>query len=112
MGMMDQLGKLDTNQNTTWADVYNRTGLTNLHNLSLSGSTDAARYFLSANVYDEKHMIIGNTTKRYDVRSNVSGNVGKRLILNSTMSASYTKDDMFNLKYLFSIQSINQSLWT
>lgn len=96
MGMMDQLGKLDTNQNTNWADVYNRTGLTTLHNVSLSGSTDAARYFLAANVYDEKHMIIGNTTKRYDVRSNVSGNVGKRLIINSTMSASYTKDDMFN----------------
>lgn len=96
MGMVDQLGKIDTTQDTRWADVYNRTGFTNLHSLGLSGSTDAVHYFLSANIYDEKQTIIGNSTKRYDVRSNVSGNVGKRLVLNSTLAASYSKDDMFN----------------
>ncbi|MNL13972.1 TonB-dependent Receptor Plug Domain protein [compost metagenome] len=77
MGMMDQLGKLDTNQNTTWADVYNRTGLTNLHNFQCERKC--------RKTIDSKFNHVGFLHQRRYVQS---------------------------WKCLFSIQSINQSLWT
>lgn len=96
MGLLDQLGKLDPTVDTKWDDLYFRTGYTNLHNVNLSGSTSAVNYFLSGSMYDEKHIVIGNKTKRYGVRSNINGNLGKRLSIQSSLSAAYSKNELFN----------------
>ncbi|MEJ5056303.1 SusC/RagA family TonB-linked outer membrane protein [Sphingobacterium sp. MYb382] len=96
MGLVDKLGKLDTTVNTQWGDLYFQRGQNLMHTLNLSGSTTAVNYFLSANMYDDRSIVIGNTTKRYAVRSNINGNIGKHITVQSGLYAAFSKNKLFN----------------
>lgn len=96
MGMTSQLGKLDLTQNTDWRDVYFRTGSTQIHNLSLSGSSDRTNYFISGNFYNEKLPVIANDTKRYSFRTNVNTAFSKRFTLETSIGTSYNTNSFFN----------------
>lgn len=96
MGMLAELGKLDTTVNTDWDEVYFRTGYSDFHNVNLSGGTSAVNYMISANMYNEKPLAIGNNIKRYAVRSNLGGNIGKHLSIESGIYAAFSKNKMFN----------------
>ncbi|MBD1428878.1 SusC/RagA family TonB-linked outer membrane protein [Sphingobacterium litopenaei] len=96
MGMLDGLGNIDTTVNTYWPDHYFRNGFNTMHSLSISGSTDNISYYLSGNVYDDKLITIGNTTKRYSMNSNLRANVSKRMTVFGGINGSYNLNDLFN----------------
>ena len=96
MGMLDQLGKIDTSVNTYWPDYYFRTGQTSMHNIDVSGSSADVSYFMGAGIYDEKLITIGNNTKRYSFRTNLSANISKKLSVQGGLNVSYNSNDMFN----------------
>ena len=96
MGMLDNLGNIDTTVNTFWPDYYFRNGYTNLHNVNISGASDRVSYFFSGNIYNEKLPTIGNTTNRYSLRSNIDMSVTKSLNVFGNLTASYNKNDIFN----------------
>lgn len=65
------------NNNTNWADVFQRQGRFQAHDLSLSGGTDRTRFFLSGSYYDEQGIGERSDLTRYTLRSNIDHSTDK-----------------------------------
>jgi TonB-dependent starch-binding outer membrane protein SusC len=76
--------------NTDWFDEITRTGTYNQHNLSLSGASENAKYFLSLSNYDEKSILQGTDYNRSTVRTNNEFKFLKRITISQNLSATFT----------------------
>ncbi|WP_199535575.1 TonB-dependent receptor [Rhodohalobacter sp. SW132] len=54
-----------------WLDTVTRRGLVTEHNISLSGGTENARYFVSGGYLDQKGIIEGYQYNRFNLRANL-----------------------------------------
>ena len=83
--------KLDSlrNINYDWADVFQRQGSFQSHDINFSGGTAASRYFLSGGYYDEDGIGIRSDLTRYTVRANFDTKSDK-LTFSFNNSAGYT----------------------
>ncbi len=81
-----------TNQpyNTDWFKEITRTGLYNQHNISVSGSSENAKYFLSLGNYDEQSILKGTDYNRTTVRTNNEFKISKRITLAQNLSIAFT----------------------
>lgn len=75
--------------NTDWFDAITRTGTYNQHNLSLSGASDNAKYFLSLSNYDEKSILNGSDFNRATVRTNNEFKITKGIVVSQTFSVAF-----------------------
>ncbi|MBV8328255.1 SusC/RagA family TonB-linked outer membrane protein [Chryseobacterium sp.] len=93
---LSSLGKglLNPNQpyNTNWFKEITRTGVYNQHNVSISGSSDAVKYFLSFSNYDEQSILKGTNYNRTTVRSNNEYRITKGIRLSQNLSVTFTND--------------------
>ncbi len=55
-------------EGTDWQDAMFRTGTVQSHQLSFSGGKDKTNYYLSANYFTQKGILIGSDFKRYSTR--------------------------------------------
>ena len=87
-------GLLNPNQpyNTNWFKEITRTGVYNQHNVSISGSSEAVKYFLSFSNYDEQSILKGTNYNRTTVRSNNEYKITKGIKLAQNLSATFTND--------------------
>jgi len=76
--------------NTDWFDVITRTGTYNQHNISISGSSENAKYFLSLGNYDEKSILQGTDYNRTTVRTNNEFKITKGIVLSQNFSIAFT----------------------
>ncbi|MCW3169562.1 SusC/RagA family TonB-linked outer membrane protein [Chryseobacterium sp. 09-1422] len=76
--------------NTDWFDTVTRTGVYNQHNISISGSSDKAKYFLSLNNYDEKAILRGTDYNRATVRTNNEFKISKGITLSQNLSVAFS----------------------
>lgn len=77
---------------TDWYHEIFKSAPIQSHNLSLSGSSDAASYFFSLNYYNQKGTLIDTYDKRYTIRSNTSYNVSKHIRVGENLSYSLTEN--------------------
>jgi TonB-linked SusC/RagA family outer membrane protein len=77
--------------NTDWQSAVLRRGVTQQHNLSISGGSDATKYFFSAGFTDQESAIRSNDLKRYAFRSNIDHAISKRLRIGKSLSYTYTE---------------------
>lgn len=80
---------------TDWQDEIFRQGHTTNHNVSIQGKSDAVNYFISANYYDKKGIIIESDYKKYSFRMNLDGKF-KRFKYGVNFSPSYSVSDRVN----------------
>ncbi|MET3035769.1 SusC/RagA family TonB-linked outer membrane protein [Chryseobacterium sp. NRRL B-14859] len=87
-------GLLNPNQpyNTDWFKEITRTGVYNQHNVSISGSSDAVKYFLSLSNYDEQSILKGTNYNRTTIRTNNEYKISKGIRLSQNLSAAFTND--------------------
>ncbi|CAG4990435.1 TonB-dependent receptor P3 [Dyadobacter sp. CECT 9275] len=64
---------------TDWQDLILRKGGIQNHQLSISGGSDAVKYYVSGAYYDQKGIILNSGYKRYSVTSNIDIQAAKRL---------------------------------
>lgn len=69
-----------------WQDAVLRTGISQNHELSISGGDDKTRYLISGNFVDQQGIIINSGFKRYNARINLD----RKLYENLTASAFVT----------------------
>lgn len=62
-----------------WFDAVMQTGVIQNHNMGLSGGSENARYFVSADYLDQKGILVGYNYKRYSFRANTDFNATKYL---------------------------------
>src|SRR5690606_17098228 len=78
---------------TDWLDAVMQTGTIQNHNISLSGGSDNAKYFISADYLDNKGVLLGYNYKRYSFRTNTDFNVTKYLTVGtSAFFVSHNRD--------------------
>jgi TonB-linked SusC/RagA family outer membrane protein len=61
----------DAGKYTNWVKEATRKGTKNQHNVSFSGATDIARYFVSASINDVQGVAKNDDFKRYTLRANM-----------------------------------------
>ncbi|UZT98881.1 SusC/RagA family TonB-linked outer membrane protein [Chryseobacterium fluminis] len=85
-------GLLNPNQpyNTDWFKEITRTGIYNQHNISISGSSESVKYFLSFNNYDEQSILKGTDYNRTTVRTNNEYRIAKGIRLAQNLSLAFT----------------------
>jgi TonB-linked SusC/RagA family outer membrane protein len=77
--------------NTNWQDAVLRTGVTQQHNLSISGGSEATKYFFSAGFTDQESVVKNNDLKRYAFRANIDHSISKRVRIGTSLSYTYTE---------------------
>lgn len=64
---------------TDWLDAVTQTGVVQNHNVSLSGGSENAKYFVSGDYLNEKGVLLGYNYKRYSFRTNTDFKATKYL---------------------------------
>lgn len=64
---------------TDWLDAVMQTGVVQNHNVSLSGGSENAKYFVSGDYLDQKGVLLGYNYKRYSFRTNTDFKATKYL---------------------------------
>lgn len=62
-----------------WLDAVMQTGVIQNHNLSVSGGSENAKYYVSADYFDQKGILKGYNYKRYSFRTNTDFQVTRYL---------------------------------
>ena len=75
---------------TDWVDEIMRTGVTQNHQLSISGGTPKVRYYLSGTYLDQNGIVENSWYKRYGLRSNINSTVGKKIDVAFNLYGTYT----------------------
>ncbi|MFV0565997.1 MAG: SusC/RagA family TonB-linked outer membrane protein [Flavobacteriaceae bacterium] len=73
-----------------WQDLIFRTGEFNSYQLSASGATEKANYYISTNYTKNKGYIIGTDYALYSARANVDLNISERLKIGINIAPSYS----------------------
>jgi TonB-linked SusC/RagA family outer membrane protein len=67
----EQIAKLDASGGTDWQDEIYRSGKMQNHQLSVSGGSESARYFVSAGYMNQQGIVLNTKYTRYNLRSNL-----------------------------------------
>ena len=78
--------------NTNWADEVFRTGFTQSYELNVSGGTDATRFYISGQYFDQDAIVPGSYLTRGTVRANIEHKIKDRLKINFSSSAGVSKE--------------------
>jgi TonB-linked SusC/RagA family outer membrane protein len=80
---------------TRWYDYLYHTGLSQSHNVSVAGATDATSYFVSAGFTDQNGFIVKNSFDRKSLRFNIDHHITKAFTIG--VNASYSNSVNANL---------------
>ena len=87
---LDGLGDASTN----WEDAVTRTGVTQNHNLTFTGGTQATRFRASLNFMDQEGVALSSGFQRYQGRLNGTHSAFRdRLHLDLTLTSAHTEND-------------------
>jgi len=78
-------------EGTNWLDEIFNAAPIQSHNIGASGGTEAGRYGLSLNYFDQKGTMIYTNFKRYALRANTEFNITKRVRIGENFQVSYTE---------------------
>lgn len=82
--------------NTDWQDLILRRGFTQQHNLSISGGSDATKYFFSMGFTEQESALDVNDLRRYTFRANVDHSVSKSFRIGTSLNYSFTEINGLN----------------
>ena len=77
-------------EGTNWQNELFNTATMQKHNLSLSGGTENAKYFLSGEYFDQEGVAIGSGFKRYSTLLKVDNQLNDRLTVSTKINLSQT----------------------
>ncbi|MCM1449799.1 MAG: TonB-dependent receptor [Clostridiales bacterium] len=78
---------------TDWFDEIFRTGFTQQHNVSATGSTEKIKYFTSLGYMSQDGTIKKTSYERFNVRTNLEAKVAKNLTFTTQMAGTKTQQD-------------------
>ncbi|MGZ3873257.1 MAG: SusC/RagA family TonB-linked outer membrane protein [Mucilaginibacter sp.] len=73
---------------TDWLALVTRNGMTQQHNISVTGGTKTTKYLISGNYYDQDGIVKNSGLKRYSFRTNVDQDLSKYFKLGLNLFAS------------------------
>ncbi len=88
---------------TDWLDEISRTGISQDHNISISGGTDNTKYFISGEYLNQKGILKGYQYKRYSFRVNLDVNVTDYLTIGTNAYVAAHNKDGGRVNFLYGI---------
>ncbi|SFU47417.1 TonB-linked outer membrane protein, SusC/RagA family [Pustulibacterium marinum] len=79
---------------TNWQEELFRTGVTQNHQISLSGRKDLFSYYVSGSYLKQEGTIIGSGLKRYTFKTNVDSRLKDWLRVGANLSVGVTNEDL------------------
>ena len=76
--------------NTNWQDVVYQTAPMNNYQLSASGGSDNARFYISGNYINQEAITKGQGFKKYSLRGNLDANITDRIKVGFRIAPSYS----------------------
>lgn len=76
--------------NTNWLDAITRRGYNQSHDLSVSGGSEAIRYYVSASYFDQESHIIGTDFNRLSSRANLDITINDYITVSNNFTVSGT----------------------
>jgi TonB-linked SusC/RagA family outer membrane protein len=92
--------------NTDWQDVIFRTGLQSNYQISASGGSDAARFYISGSYFDQQGIVKGSGTQRYSLRANFDAKLSKKVRLGLSLAPTFAGLDTKPISGTFNGSSI------
>jgi len=89
----EELDNYNAGITTDWMDVATRTGVIQDHNISVSGGSENAKYFISGGYLDQKGVVEGFQYKRYTFRSNLDVNITDYLTVGTSLFVANNNKD-------------------
>nr|WP_314755082.1 TonB-dependent receptor [uncultured Prevotella sp.] len=89
--------KMNAGNNTKWIDEVTRNGLTQNYNLTIQGGAPdvrAPKYYLSADYFNDKAIVIGKDMKRYSFRLNLEQAPSRVVKWGLNTSVTYSETNM------------------
>ncbi|MES2330961.1 MAG: SusC/RagA family TonB-linked outer membrane protein [Bacteroidota bacterium] len=83
---LDSIARIDVNYN----DIFYRQGISQTHEMNMSGGTDRTRFYLSAGYFDQQGIDLASYLKRYTVRFNIDHTADKLTVQFNT-TAGYSQ---------------------
>ncbi|MBN1416925.1 MAG: SusC/RagA family TonB-linked outer membrane protein [Bacteroidales bacterium] len=80
-------------QNTNWVEEITQTAYTQQHDFSVRGGGDKAKYNLSVGYYDEGGTVIGNRSRKLNLRSSLDYDLSTKLQFKSDIMYTRYNDD-------------------
>lgn len=84
------------NVDTDWQDLIFQNGLTQTHNLSVSGGREKTGFFFSAGFSDQEGALVANKLTRFSYRANVDHAVNDFIRIGTSLSLSRTTTQGLN----------------
>ncbi len=81
-------------------DEASQTGIITDHNVSISGGTEKARYFISGDYMDQKGVLKGYNYQRYSLRTNIDADVTEYLNIGTNTSVTSHNRDGGRVNFL------------
>jgi len=80
--------------NTNWVEeVFDGSGIEQMHNLSISGGNENASFFVSGAYDREEGVMINNWFERFALRANSDYKIGKRVRIGQSLLVSRTREN-------------------
>jgi hypothetical protein len=92
---LDSLSLIDID----YANIFYREGISQSHELTLSGGSDRTKFFLSAGLFDQQGIDLGSSLKRYTIRFNLDHSTDK-FTAQFNSSIGYSKSQLAEGDYL------------
>ena len=81
-------------KNTNWADEIFRTGTTQSYELNVAGGTDATRFYLSGQYFDQDAIVPGSYLRRSTLRANLEHKIKDVVKIGFNSSAGISKEGL------------------
>ncbi|HLR37521.1 MAG TPA: SusC/RagA family TonB-linked outer membrane protein, partial [Chitinophagaceae bacterium] len=89
----NEVGKI-INGGTNWQDeIFRKDAIVQNHNLSFTGGSKKAQYFVSLNYFDQDGVVKSSSFKRYSARVNLTLQATEQLELGLNLNTTYSKND-------------------
>ena len=92
---LDSLRNIDID----YTDIFYRQGISQSHELTLSGGSDRTKFFLSGAYFDQQGIDLGSSLKRYTIRFNLDHSTDK-FTAQFNSSVGYSKSQLAEGDYL------------
>lgn len=79
--------------NTNWLDEAFRTGITNNHQLSVSGGSEKTRFYLSGNYFQEEGTVVNTSFEQTNFRANISHDINADLTVTARVNTQFSNRD-------------------
>ena len=91
--------------NTNWKDVFFRTGITQNHEIAITGGNETSRFYTSAGYFDQEGIAQRSNLQRFTLRTNFENKLNEKSKFGITSSLGFSKSNFIDSENSVTLQN-------